>query len=53
MEQNIGTMMMNLLSVREDNKGKRANTFFNKQIMENETHVEELKEWFVENPSPT
>jgi hypothetical protein len=45
--------MMNLLSVPEDNKGDRARTFFNKQIEENETRVEELKEWFVNNPSPT
>jgi hypothetical protein len=46
-------MMMNLLSVPEDNIGNRAHTFFNKQIEENETGVEELKEWFVHNPSTT
>jgi hypothetical protein len=52
LEQNIGTVMMNLLTVPDDQKGDRARTFFNKQISENEERVEELNEWFADNPSP-
>jgi hypothetical protein len=54
LEQNIGTtVMINLLIVPDGEKGERARTFFNKQITENENRVGELKEWFLENPSPT
>jgi hypothetical protein len=53
LEQNIGTVMMNLLSVPEGERGERARTFFNKQIIENEERVVHLNEWFLENPSPT
>jgi hypothetical protein len=53
LEQNTGTFMMNLLSVPDGEKGKRARTFFNKQITENEEWVEDSKEWFLEIPSPS
>jgi hypothetical protein len=53
LEQNTGTVMMNLLSVPDGEKGERARTFFNKQITENENHVNDLKEWFLQNPSPS
>jgi hypothetical protein len=52
LEQITGTIMMNLLSVPDGDKGDRARAFFDKQITENDGRVEELKQWFVENPSP-
>ena len=51
LEQITGTIMMNLLSVPDGDKGDRARTFFDKQIKENNERVEELKQWFIENPS--
>ena len=47
LEHILGTVMMNLLSVPDGENGKRACTFFNKQITEN---VKDLKEWFLHNP---
>jgi hypothetical protein len=52
LEQNAGTVLMNLLSVPKGEEGERARTFFNKQMTENESRVEESKEWFLDNPSP-
>jgi hypothetical protein len=53
LEESIGTVMMHLLSLPDGEKGERARTFFNKQIKESQERVEYLKEWFLENPSPS
>jgi hypothetical protein len=52
LEQNIGNVMINLLHVPDDERDTRAWTYFNKQITENEDRVEELNQWFTDNPSP-
>jgi hypothetical protein len=52
LEHDTGAVVMNLLTVPDGEKGERARTFFNKQITESESRVEDSKAWFLENPSP-